>query len=104
MGNTECMMTSITQTSASTGLVMSTVTWWGSTLWLYLMVGFSMCHTMLMLTMVVLSWRCLTVGRPGILMWSTMVMVELEGELEVGLEVGLEVELVEESAAMELED
>merc|ERR1712106_155156 len=61
------------------------------------MVGYSMSNILLMVTMVVLSWRFLTRGRQDIRMLSTILllftvvmgMVELEVELVEELEVEL---------------
>merc|ERR1712128_367113 len=91
----ECMMTSITQSSVSTGLVMSTGIWWESTRLLSLMVGLSMSSTLLMATMVVPSWRSLIRGKQDILILFIILLgmgdmlVELEEELVEELEVDL---------------
>merc|ERR1711942_123014 len=53
----ECMMTSITQTLVKKGLVMRLVISRESIMYTFLMEGSSMSYTMLMATMVVLSWR-----------------------------------------------
>merc|ERR1711970_1202967 len=53
----ECMMTSITQTLEKKDLVMKLVILRESTMFTFLMGGYSMSSIMLMVTMVVLSWR-----------------------------------------------
>merc|ERR1711862_298598 len=53
----ECMMTSITQTLVKKGLEMKLVILRESIMYTFLMEGSSMSSTMLMATMVVLSWR-----------------------------------------------
>ena len=94
--NMECMMTSITQTSVSTGLVMSMEILWASTRLLSLMVGFSMLSTLLMVTMVALSWRFLTREKQDILILFIILLVMVMVDMEVELEEALEKELVEE--------
>merc|ERR1739838_920050 len=67
------------------------------------MVGYSMSNILLMVTMVVLSWRFLTRGRQDIRILSTILLLftvvmdmeELEVELVEELEVELEVELLD---------
>merc|ERR1739838_96425 len=67
------------------------------------MVGYSMSNILLMVTMVVLSWRFLTRGRQDIRILSTILllftvvmdMVKLEVELVEELAVELEVELLD---------
>merc|ERR1711892_365557 len=81
--NTECMMTSIIQTSVSTGPVMSTEIWWASTRLLSLMVGFSMLSTLPMETMVALSWRFLTLGKQDILILFIILPVMGMGDMLV---------------------
>merc|ERR1712106_755460 len=81
--NMVCMMTSITQTSVSTGPVMSTEIWWASTRLLSLMVGFSMLSTLLMETMVVPSWRFPTLGKQDILILFIILLVMVMGYMWV---------------------
>ena len=59
----EYMMTSITQTLVKLGLGMKLVILRESTMSTFLMVGCSMWYTMQMVTMVVLSWRLIMMGR-----------------------------------------
>merc|ERR1739838_356566 len=67
------------------------------------MVGYSMSNILLMVTMVVLSWRFLTRGRQDIRILSTILLLftvvmgmeELEVELVEELAVELEVELLD---------
>merc|ERR1711970_820082 len=75
--NMECMMTSITQTSVSTGLVTSTGILLESIRSLFLMVGFSMSSILLMVTMVVLSWMFHTREKQDILILLLMVMGDM---------------------------
>merc|ERR1712123_557310 len=83
--NMECMMTSITQTSVSTGPVMSTEIWWASTRLLSLMVGFSVLSTLPMETMVAPSWRSPTLGKQDIqiLFIILLVMGMVKGDMLV---------------------
>merc|ERR1712123_321217 len=94
--NMECMMTSITQTSVSTGLVMSTEILWAITRLLSLMVGFSMLSTLLMETMVAPSWRFRTLGKQDILILFIILLVMVMGDMLVELEEELEAALEEE--------
>merc|ERR1739845_132400 len=85
----ECMMTSITQTSAKKDMVMQLVILRESIMFTFLMEGSNMSFIMLMVTMVVLSWRSNMMEKHTILMLFTMVvmvimdMVELEVDMEL---------------------
>merc|ERR1719341_3134508 len=99
-------MTSITQTSVNTGMVMSMEILWASTRLLSLMVGFSMSSTLLMVTMVALSWRFLTREKQDILILFIILLAMVMVDMELGLEEESveEMELEEELADMELLD
>merc|ERR1711862_653227 len=71
----EFMMTSITQTSVKKDMVMKVVISRESTMFTFLMEGSSMSSTMLMVTMVVLSWRSNMMERHTILI--TMAMEDM---------------------------
>merc|ERR1719369_319363 len=71
------MMTSITQTLEKKGLVMKLVILRESTMFTFLMGGYSMSSIMLMVTMVVLSWRSSMMERHTILNMLGMDMVDM---------------------------
>merc|ERR1711970_1712877 len=71
----EYMMTSITQTLEKKGLVMKLVILRESTMFTFLMGGSSMSSIMLMVTMVVLSWRSSMMEKHIIL--NTLGMVDM---------------------------
>merc|ERR1719370_1274309 len=73
----ECMMTSITQTLEKKDPVMKLVILRESTMYTFLMGGSSMSSTMLMATMVVLSWRSSMMERHTILNMLGMDMVDM---------------------------
>merc|ERR1712066_227823 len=74
----EFMMTSIIQTLVKKGLVMKLVILRESIMYTFLMEGSSMSYTMLMATMVVLSWRSNMMERHTILSMLGMVdMVDM---------------------------
>merc|ERR1711970_1565284 len=73
----ECMMTSITQTLEKKDPVMKLVILRESTMYTFLMGGSSMSSTMLMATMVVLSWRSSMMERHTIMNMLGMDMVDM---------------------------
>merc|ERR1719431_2092092 len=82
-------MTSITQTSVKKDMVMKAVILKENTMFTFLMEGSSMSSIMLMVTMVVLSWRSNMMERHTILMLFTMVVMVIMDMVELVVDMEL---------------